>query len=58
MPHPVHWRNLANTTEPSMCGGDAACCQNTLITCLITDHFSGPSRAVGPMCVFVFPDNK
>ena len=19
-----HWRNLANTTEPSMCGGDAA----------------------------------
>jgi len=20
----VHWRNLANTIEPSMCGGDAA----------------------------------
>jgi len=23
----AHWRNLANTTEPSMCGDDAACCQ-------------------------------
>jgi len=22
----AHWRNLANTTEPSMCGGDAAFC--------------------------------
>ena len=21
----VHWRHLANTIEPSMCGGDAAC---------------------------------
>jgi len=21
----VHWRNLANTTEPSVCGGDDAC---------------------------------
>jgi len=20
----VHWRHLANTTEPSMCGGDTA----------------------------------
>jgi len=20
----AHWRHLANTTEPSMCGGDAA----------------------------------
>jgi len=20
----AHWHNLANTTEPSMCGGDAA----------------------------------
>jgi len=23
-----HWRNLANTTEPSMCGGDAALLSN------------------------------
>jgi len=30
----AHWRNLANTTEPSVCGGDAALCQITLTTCL------------------------
>jgi len=23
----ARWRHLANTTEPYMCGGDAACCQ-------------------------------
>ena len=28
-----HWCNLANTTELSMCGGDAARCQMTLATC-------------------------
>ena len=22
----AHWRHLKNTTEPSMCGGDAALC--------------------------------
>jgi len=26
-------RNLANTIEPPMCGGDAAFCQITLTTC-------------------------
>jgi len=26
------WRNLANATEPSVCGGDTALCQITLIT--------------------------
>jgi len=30
----VHWRHLANTTERSVCGGDAALCQITLTTCL------------------------
>jgi len=25
---------LANTTEPSVCGGDAVLCQITLTTCL------------------------
>jgi len=30
----AHWRHLANTIEPSMCGGDAALCQFTLGTCL------------------------
>jgi len=29
----AQWRNLANTIEPSMCGGDAVCCQITLATC-------------------------
>jgi len=29
----AHWRHLANTTEPSMCGDDAALCQIILITC-------------------------
>jgi len=28
-----HWRHLANTIEPSICGGDAVSCQITLITC-------------------------
>jgi len=30
----AHWRNLANTTEPSACRGNAAICQITLVTCL------------------------
>jgi len=29
----AYWRNLANTIESSMCGGDAALCQITLTTC-------------------------
>ena len=29
----AHWRHLKNTTEPSMCSGDAALCQITLTTC-------------------------
>jgi len=29
----AHRRNLPNTVEPSMCGGDAALCQVTLTTC-------------------------
>ena len=30
----AQWRHLKNTTEPSMCGGDAALCQITLTTYL------------------------
>jgi len=30
-----HWRHLAYTTEPSVCGSDAALCQITLTTCLV-----------------------
>jgi len=33
----AHWRNLANTNEPSVCGGDAALCQITLTTCYYYD---------------------
>jgi len=29
----AQWRHLKNTTEPAMCGGDAALCQITLTTC-------------------------
>ena len=29
----AHWRQLANTIEPSVCGGDATLCQIALITC-------------------------
>jgi len=28
----AHQSNLANTTQPSVCGGDAALCQATLTT--------------------------
>ena len=37
--HPIEkymdtlWRHLANTTELSMCGGDATLCQVTMTTC-------------------------
>ena len=30
-----HWRHLANTIEPSVCGGDAVLCQITLTICYI-----------------------
>jgi len=29
----IHWHKLANSFEPSMCGGDAAFCQITLSDC-------------------------
>ena len=34
----AHWRHLKITTEPSMCGGDAALCQITLSTCYVYDQ--------------------
>jgi len=30
-----HWRNLANTIEPSVWGDDAVLCQTALTTCLL-----------------------
>jgi len=48
----AQWRHLKNTTEPSMCGGDAALCQITLTTCLnllaIVPVNLGPRMAIGP----------
>jgi len=41
----AHWRHLANTIEPSMCGGDAALCQITLTSWLLFQkHFSAISH--------------
>jgi len=37
----AHWRNLANTTEPSVCSRDAALCQITLTTCYYFARGSG-----------------
>jgi len=31
----AHWCHLANTTEPPMCGGNAACCQISLTSCSV-----------------------
>jgi len=39
----AHWRHLTNTTEPSMCGGDAALCQITLTTCYCLLRHRGSS---------------
>jgi len=38
-----HWHNLANTTEPSVCGGDVALCQITYRTCYYHLHYYMPS---------------
>jgi len=35
----AHWRHLVNTTDLSIYSGDAALCQITLTTCLVTYHF-------------------
>jgi len=37
---------MANTIEPSMCGGDASLCQITLTTCLLNALESPRSRSV------------
>jgi len=29
----AHWGHLPNTTEPSMCSGNVACCQIILTPC-------------------------
>jgi len=39
----AHRRHLANTTEPSMCGGDPGLCQIALTTCLWLKVKSSPT---------------
>jgi len=35
----AHWRHLANTIEPSICGGDAVLCQITwLLVYFLAEH--------------------
>ena len=36
----VHWRHLANTTEPTVCRGHAVFCQITLTTCYVRNDAS------------------
>ena len=39
----AHWCHLANTTEPSVFGGDVALCESTTLTtclCIITISYS------------------
>jgi len=47
----IHWRYLANTIEPSMCGGDAAFYQITPTTCHIIFRYTqrGQKRPEGVM---------
>jgi len=42
----AHWRHLAYATEPSMCDGNAACCQVTLTTCYLWISNGGGRFAV------------
>ena len=41
----AHWRNLANTTVRSACGGDAALCHITSTTCFCSAFSSGILQA-------------
>ena len=55
----AHWRHLKNTTEPSMCGGDAALCQISLPlvpvvnTCLSCEDIVRQSCAMVPRWRFL-----
>ena len=47
----AHLRNLTNTIEPSMCGGDAACCQVTLTICSNDIHRESKKGATITMAI-------
>jgi len=42
----VHWRHLTNTTEQSVCGGDAALCRITPTSCLLLMQVENETAAV------------
>jgi len=50
----AHWRYLKNTTEPSMCGDDAALCQITLTTCFFCYNFFPEVAQNSPRIPWVF----
>ena len=49
----AHWRHLKNTTEPSMCGGDAALCQITLTMHLLIYGVASHDVCVGDLVLLV-----
>jgi len=49
----AYWRNLANTTEPSVCCGDAALCQITLTTCYYYYYYYYYKRRLLECCAVV-----
>jgi len=51
----VRRRHLANATEPSMCGGDAALCQITLTTCY---YYFWAHQHKGALLLLKFPQHN
>jgi len=49
----AHWCHLANTTEPSVCGGYAALCQITLTTCKNTVSYTACRLLYGSLRLFL-----
>ena len=49
-----HLRNLASNIEPSVCGGDAACCQITFSSCLVFFTFWS---VIFRSCIFSRPND-
>jgi len=48
----VHWRQLLNTIEPSVCSGNAACCRITLV--MMSHLFVSVAELCLALCVTDF----
>jgi len=48
----AHWRHLANTIKPSVCGGDIKLLRPLVV--IVTDNSSDPGAAIGPVCLCVW----